>query len=301
MELSWLEDFLTLASSGNFSISAAQRNMTQSAFSKRIKALENWLGTELVDRRSFPAVLTPAGQAFREVAQTTLNTMHSERGRLQSSFVKSRAELKILSATTLLLRFAPEWISDLQETCGSFSVSLKTQNFYTMVQSLYDREVDFVLQYSHPALPSLYDKSNIQSLVLTVEKFLPVSAPENGKPKFDLDETHFEDIPRLHYSEDGFLARMEGLIFARNQVCGEQFGGVLESPIAEVLKSFAALGHGVVWLPASCVMNELAQKTMFLAGGEAWQEELEVRLYALKEFDTKLKSRIWEHLSSQIS
>lgn len=298
MELSWLEDFLALASNGNFSISAAQRNMTQSAFSKRIKALEQWMGTQLVDRRTFPAVLTPAGKEFRDVAQNTLNVMHAERGRLRSSLSRSSPELRILGATSLLLRFAPDWIYKMQKSCGNFSVSLRTQNFYTMVQALNDREAEFVLQFSHPKLPSLYDKNKIKSLVLSTEKFVPVSISENGKPKFNLDLSPFETIPQMRYSEDSFLARMENLIYDRNHASQDRAGALLESPIAEVLKNFALLGKGVAWLPLNSVAQELEQKILLISGGETWQEKLEVRLYALKDCDSRLVLDIWEHLES---
>jgi Bacterial regulatory helix-turn-helix protein, lysR family len=44
MNLSWLDDFLTLAAIGNFSRAADERHMTQPAFSRRIMALEEWRG-----------------------------------------------------------------------------------------------------------------------------------------------------------------------------------------------------------------------------------------------------------------
>lgn len=52
MEIGWLEDFISLASTGNFSRSADERNISQSAFSRRIRALEHWLGADLIDRAS---------------------------------------------------------------------------------------------------------------------------------------------------------------------------------------------------------------------------------------------------------
>ncbi|MFB1029444.1 MAG: LysR family transcriptional regulator, partial [Thauera sp.] len=64
MELKWLEDFLSLADSGSFSRSAEQRHVSQPAFSRRIRALEAWLGVALVDRSTFPTRLTEAGEAF---------------------------------------------------------------------------------------------------------------------------------------------------------------------------------------------------------------------------------------------
>src|ERR1700730_18040294 len=61
METKWLEDFLCLAETRNFARAASDRHITQSAFSRRIMALEEWLGVNLVDRSLHPATLTSAG------------------------------------------------------------------------------------------------------------------------------------------------------------------------------------------------------------------------------------------------
>jgi DNA-binding transcriptional LysR family regulator len=45
MDLDWLKDFLVLAEKRNFSRAADARNVTQPAFSRRIRALEDWIGT----------------------------------------------------------------------------------------------------------------------------------------------------------------------------------------------------------------------------------------------------------------
>jgi DNA-binding transcriptional LysR family regulator len=44
MEAKWLQDFLRHAEVPSLSRSAAMRHLTQSAFSRRIRALESWLG-----------------------------------------------------------------------------------------------------------------------------------------------------------------------------------------------------------------------------------------------------------------
>ena len=68
MEIKWLEDFLALASTLNFSKAADERHVTQSAFSRRIRQLEAWLGATLVDRATYPSRLTEAGQALQHPA-----------------------------------------------------------------------------------------------------------------------------------------------------------------------------------------------------------------------------------------
>jgi DNA-binding transcriptional LysR family regulator len=65
MDTIWLEDFLALVDLANFSRAAEHRNVTQPAFSRRIRMLEEWIGVALVDRDTHQIVLTPAGKRFR--------------------------------------------------------------------------------------------------------------------------------------------------------------------------------------------------------------------------------------------
>jgi LysR family transcriptional regulator, hypochlorite-specific transcription factor HypT len=69
MELRWLEDFLALAEHRTFARAAAVRRMTQPAFGRRIRALEEWFGTRLFVRSAQGAVLTPAGEFLRAPAE----------------------------------------------------------------------------------------------------------------------------------------------------------------------------------------------------------------------------------------
>ena len=69
MNLTWLEDFLALASSGNFSRAASDRHMTQPAFSRSIQALEHSVGCQLVDRGRKDLAPTKQGQVLLEHAR----------------------------------------------------------------------------------------------------------------------------------------------------------------------------------------------------------------------------------------
>ena len=83
MDTKWVEDFLCLADTRSFSRSATVRHSSQSAFSRRIQALEAWLGTELVDRSSSPPSLTPAGHAFHGLAIGIVQQVHQARHTLR--------------------------------------------------------------------------------------------------------------------------------------------------------------------------------------------------------------------------
>ena len=79
MELSWLEDFLELARTGNFSRTAELRHLTQPAFSRRIRALEDWAGVSLFDRSAQPITLTDAGRRFLPLAASLVEDLDHAR------------------------------------------------------------------------------------------------------------------------------------------------------------------------------------------------------------------------------
>lgn len=67
MQLLWLDTFLEVAKSGNFTTAADHLNITQSAVSKHIRALEDQWGVQLFDRRTFQ--LTSAGHIVYDHAK----------------------------------------------------------------------------------------------------------------------------------------------------------------------------------------------------------------------------------------
>lgn len=59
MDTKWLENFVSLAETRSFSRSAQLRHVTQSAFSRRIQALEAWAGSDLLIAYHHPSQANP--------------------------------------------------------------------------------------------------------------------------------------------------------------------------------------------------------------------------------------------------
>ena len=66
MELKWLEDLVVLLEEKSFTRAAVRRHVTQPAFSRRIRLLEDWLGVGFVDRSTKPISIRPSGLALEE-------------------------------------------------------------------------------------------------------------------------------------------------------------------------------------------------------------------------------------------
>ena len=60
MDLTLFDDVLVLLEEGNMSRAARRRNVTQPAFSRRIRSFENWLGRPIVTRTTNRVEIAPA-------------------------------------------------------------------------------------------------------------------------------------------------------------------------------------------------------------------------------------------------
>ncbi len=77
MQIEHLREFLALAASANFSATAKELYITQSALSRHIAGLEEELGAKLFSRDPHGVTLTPIGRQFRSDAETLIS--HYER------------------------------------------------------------------------------------------------------------------------------------------------------------------------------------------------------------------------------
>ena len=64
MDVRWLDDFQAVIDCGSFTHAAQRRGVSQSGLSRRIQALEQWVGAPLFDRLAQPLLLTAAGRRF---------------------------------------------------------------------------------------------------------------------------------------------------------------------------------------------------------------------------------------------
>ena len=77
MKLSHLRTFVAIADNGGFARAATQLNMTQSAASRQISALESELGVSLFDRDGRQVRLTSEGEDLLRRSRRLLADAHT--------------------------------------------------------------------------------------------------------------------------------------------------------------------------------------------------------------------------------
>ncbi len=136
IDFKWFEDFLSLAKNNNFSRAAEERHVTQSAFSRRIKALELWIGVPLVDRSTYPTELTDEGKIFTKKAREVVLMMHGIKNEFHEMRIKGEHTLHFTSLHTTALTFFPKWLIDIERDLGALSTRLEADSMHNCVQNM---------------------------------------------------------------------------------------------------------------------------------------------------------------------
>ena len=300
MEIKWLEDFVALAEASSFSRAAETRNVTQSAFSRRIRQLEAWLGATLVSRATVPAELTPAGRSFLPVARETIRTFHAMREKLRPA---AEARLvRIAALHTLTLTFFPEWLGRLEAVVGPLGTCVIPDRggIEANVEAMVIEEADLFLTYAHPEVPFRLDRERFEYLVIGDDRLIPVAAPQvraGGAPHPGagiLDRAVSGEMvaPCLSYGDSSFFGVALGRLIARRPPFGRRT--VHENTISAGLKNVTLPGAGLCWLPESLVAPELADGRLVAASAAPdWTLDLEIRLYRRSANRIKPVDAMW--------
>ena len=95
MNLNQLSYFVSVAETGSFTKAAANHYISQTAITQQIHALEENIGTKLLDRNSRPVSLTPAGKVFLKEAREILGKMDSALLRTREASTGLEGELRL--------------------------------------------------------------------------------------------------------------------------------------------------------------------------------------------------------------
>lgn len=312
METKWLEDFLSVAETLNFSRSARLRNVTQPAFGRRIQALENWLGAELFDRSGYPIRLSPAGEAFLVHARELLEYTIYSRSVLRGKTADTQSLVTFSMPHTLSMTYFPRWLSDIEQVIGKMTVKVEVGNTHDAVMQLVEGGCDLMMTYHRSYQSIELDSDRYENLVIGNEPLRPYSkVGPDGAPMYVLPGTEAQPIPFLCYSPSTVLGRVVEKVLSDDPRPVHLFRKY-EGDLALALKMMALHGHGVAWLPQSAVVEDVEAGNLALAmepqlreqsdeGDFAWSGAMQIRIYRDREARRPLVDRIWNYLVRQYS
>lgn len=284
MELAWLEDFLTLAQQRNFSRAAEARHISQPAFSRRVRMLEDWIGAPLFDRDTHRVELTAAGAEFLPVAQEIVRRLAFGREQAREASEGAAAGLRIACTNVLSLTFFPTWLQRL-EAGGSgarFNISLVTDSMADCERLMVAGEAQFLLSHHHPAAQTALDSSAFLGVQIGEDRLVPVSAPVEDdvlRPRHSLPGAAHAPTAHLAFSSASGLGR---IISVARSLSGAPawLTPVFTAHLAMVLLIMTREGRGMAWLPLSLISEDLQSRRLVRStAAPDWDVPISIQLH----------------------
>jgi DNA-binding transcriptional LysR family regulator len=275
LESKWLEDYLALVKHGSFTKAADARHITQPAFSRRIRALENWLGTDLVDRNAYPAKLTAAGEALIEDIQQLLE--HS-RGlqRKANDHMKLSGSITVATQHSLSVSICPQWFQAIRPALGKRNnLRVNAANMHDCIEQFLAGNADLLLCYHSPAADPLFTTEGLNSKTLGPDALVPVVSAKH-EHQFIQNAQLAQVLPFIGFPNESFFGQL-----IQSSIDSTQKHYTLD-PVyitaqSESVHELVRQGVGVAWLPESLVSNELREQQLLRLPLD--QISLDIRLY----------------------
>lgn len=302
MEIGWLEDFLAVIASGSFSRAAELRHVTQPALSRRIRALEDWVGAPLLFRTTHRVELTPAGEAFRQTAEEVLRRLAVGRSMAREQASAGSEQLQFASTNALALTFFPGWLRMMENRLPfEANIHLVANHMAACERLMLEGQAQFLLAHHHPAAETLLTRRQFLSHRVGSDVLVAVSAPRaEGGPAFTLPGAQDAPLPYLAYRPESGMGRIVAAVHegaSRRAFLKPSF----ESHVAKLLVTMATDGRGLAILPESLIREELEKGNLMRAGDADWDIPMDIHLFRPRNRLSATAEAFWSAVTGKMS
>ncbi len=303
MDMSLFRDLQMLNQTGNFSQAAELCNISQPAFSRRIKSLENWVGVTLVDRSRQPVKLTVAGTQMLEAGLQAAARIEHERSQiLEAQSLPDKYVVTFGTQHSIGWRFYPAWLQAFEEAYGPILSRLRADDLPNCLRDLNNGDVDFVIAYGtadDPIEPYAQDHTAaVEEIVIGQDRLVLVCKPAaDGAPLFNFENENIE-MPFLRFGDQAPISKHLRHLF-RARPISHRLRTVYENSMAGALRIRARDGSGVAWLPESLVAPDLASGILVRTGPDDWTVDLQIRMLRSRRHANGLTRSIWSFLEDR--
>ncbi|AZP11522.1 LysR family transcriptional regulator [Undibacterium parvum] len=239
--LSALQSFEAAARLGSFSKAALERNLTHSAVSRHIQAVEYWCGEILFQRNGPKVDLLPAGQILSQRLGTSLQALRLALN--LDALSGAQQPLKVYMLSSLAHNWFIGQLHAFSTACPQISLSLETG--YEMV-SLPPQSPAVAIRYGH------FGRTGLRCHRLWFDHMVVVAAPA-WLEQYGEQSEQWPAHQFLRHTHEPWPIRLpkSGLAKASKlpEASGHEFNDAL------LLVEAASQGCGIAWVRASLVQR----------------------------------------------
>ena len=245
MQLEWIDDILAVLDSGSLARAAERRFLTQSAFTRRIRAIEDQMGVSLFDRSRKPVAVRPGVQDMEPELRTLARRLRRLQQDLKRAVEQGGRGVTLVFQHALTTTFSPQ-IVRLLTLAQDKPVCINSANRDRCLLSVLSGHSDFAIIYDCGRnVPR-----GFETCVMGRDLFVPVAAPTVS--------CYGAVIPTISYPPDVFFGRVFDQSILPFLPEGTELVPQAETALTLAACAYALQGIGVAWLPLALVEDHLS-------------------------------------------
>ncbi|MGI9352456.1 MAG: LysR family transcriptional regulator [Rhizobiaceae bacterium] len=292
MRLEWIDDILAVLDQGSLARAAEKRYLTQSAFTRRVRMIEENIGTVLFDRSRKPVTLMPGvGEMEPELREMSARLRQLKLGLKTASSINT-SSMTIACQHALTATLSSRIVGVL--SAYQKTVRVRSGNRDECFMQLLSGDVDLSVMYELPGEQTPAVSTAFEAVLLGMDALIPVCIPSIQ------EMTIRAEIPIISYPSDVFLGQLFDRIITPQLPDGITISRKAETSLTLAMLKFVLDGYGIAWLPESLVTDHLSSGQLIKLGRNFPQQTLEIKMFRLSGDQNNQQAAIWKQIGEHM-
>ena len=278
MDMQWLEDVLVLLEEGNLTRAAARRNITQPAFSRRIRSFEDWLGVDVLERGANSIEVSHSLASNEVEIRALVSRIRDLKGKI-TQFDPASSTVSIAAQHAPVFSTFPDMALHAKQFFPAIKFRLRAANLRDCVSMFLRGDTTMLLCSEAKGATPLPFGPSIRRELWGVDYLVPV---DGGGLRYSVKANGDipSSTPAIVYPEESYFGEVlsvEERHFGTPRLCSNP---VCETAFSSGIKELVLKGIGVGWLPYSMVYREVENGDLISMGETLGKVPLSVAVYA---------------------
>ncbi len=295
MRLEWLEDLLAVIEHGSMQKASEHRFLTQSAFSRRIQLIEDYLRAPLLDRSTKPAQLRPDVLALKDRMQELALGLRNISSELRHQQAGASKPAVLVSQHSITASHGSNLINRLSGGHHE-QITLRSENWDACFKLLMTREADIAITYGVATIPPMVDDSLLEQHHIGEDQLVPVLGTSHVQQlQVQLAQGQ---LPIIAYPQDVFMGTLmnRDILPRLDQV--DDVRRRTETALTIAALHMAAAGLGVAWIPLTLASRPIEEGALVDLSDRLPSTTMHLIARRLKAQAAEPHERIWQALIS---
>jgi len=254
MQIESLKVFCDLAETKSFTKAALINNVTQSAVSQTISALERRFSSLLIERSKKNFRLTPEGDVFYDYSKRILQTCDALHSKLQEIENVISGNIRLATIYSIGLHVLPPYVTRFLQRYPSVNVHVE----YRRDNQVYENVLGNVVDLGLVALPTR--DSRLEIVNLRPDKLVLICHPQHPfAERKSIKIKALSGQKFINYERDIPTRKALDKIFKQHRVTVDQ---VMQFDNIETVKRAVEIDSGVAIVPLETISQEIANDTL---------------------------------------